>query len=144
MISRPSPELAHRFLCAWCAVVEDSFTPEPNTGCWLWDRGVDRRGYGRLSFLAKPHLAHVVAYESRFGRVPRGREVHHICRQPSCVNPDHLVALTPEQHRRVHAGLGEVLVLARGATPPQRSVPLAHEWDIPRYVPKYARETRDA
>lgn len=128
------PTHAHA-LCAWCGLVEQACTPEPNTGCLLWTRGVDGNGYGRLSWWSRNHLAHVVAYEAHNGRVPRGREVHHRCCQPSCVNPDHLVALTPTQHRNVHLGRGVVLELPIGVEPPPGAICLEHEALMPRFVP---------
>lgn len=65
---------------------------EKTETCWLWKAGCDDAGYGRFS---NDHpLAHVCAYEMRHGTVPEGLEVDHLCRNRSCVNPDHLEAVT--------------------------------------------------
>jgi hypothetical protein len=42
-------------------------------------------------------------YELRIGDVPVGFHVHHKCENSGCVNPRHLVALSPEDHRAVHS-----------------------------------------
>jgi hypothetical protein len=39
-------------------------------------------------------------------------------------NPEHLVAVTTKQHRRIHSGRGVILVLPIGATPPPGAVSL--------------------
>jgi hypothetical protein len=42
-------------------------------------------------------------YQLRIGVVPAEFHVHHKCENSACVNPRHLVALSPEAHRAVHA-----------------------------------------
>lgn len=67
-------------------------------GCWEWIGGRDPHGYGRFTIGTlkshKPFLAHKYAYERRYGPVPDGLELDHLCRNTSCVNPDHLEAVT--------------------------------------------------
>ncbi len=71
--------------------IEENVTPDPNTGCWLWERMVDRNGYGRLWHKGKPmQFAHRVSYENYRGEIPSGLCVCHKCDTPGCVNPDHL------------------------------------------------------
>jgi hypothetical protein len=38
--------------------------------------------------------AHRVSYEWAKGPIPDGMELDHLCRNPACVNPDHLEAVT--------------------------------------------------
>ncbi len=64
--------------------------PEPNTGCHLWAGAVSGRGYGYY----RGRRAHRVAYEATFGAIPQGLVLDHLCRQPLCVNPKHLEAVT--------------------------------------------------
>jgi hypothetical protein len=47
--------------------------------------------------------AYRIMYELRIRKVPDGFHVHHKCSNSACVNPRHLVALSPEAHRAVHA-----------------------------------------
>ena len=61
--------------------------------CWLWQRGRDGSGYGRVRANGKQTGAHRVAYVLRKGLIPAELEIDHLCRQPLCVNPDHLEAV---------------------------------------------------
>lgn len=62
-------------------------------GCYEW-RGKTREGYGRF-YLNKRYVpAHRFAYEDIKGPVPADRVLDHLCRNPICVNPDHLEIVT--------------------------------------------------
>lgn len=63
------------------------------TGCWLWT-GYKIRGYGQVHFDKRKHLAHRLMYQLVVGPIPAGYQVDHLCRTPSCVNPNHLEAVT--------------------------------------------------
>lgn len=68
--------------------------PEPNTGCWLWTGSMRADGYGRMGIGGTEYLAHRLSYEAFVGMIPEGLELDHTCRVRSCVNPDHLEAVT--------------------------------------------------
>jgi hypothetical protein len=66
--------------------------------CWLFIGARDRNGYGKLS--KGPHRAghiraHRAAWETMVGPIPDGWEIDHLCRNPPCVNPDHLEPVPP-------------------------------------------------
>lgn len=64
--------------------------------CWVWN-GAKDRGYGKFR-LAGPVRRTVNAYrwawEAVNGPVPEGLELDHLCRNPSCVRPSHMEAVT--------------------------------------------------
>ena len=67
-------------------------------GCWNWSKNVSVYGYGYLN--KRP--AHRVVYEALVGRIPAGCEIHHLCRNKRCVNPEHLKAIRTRLHRQTH------------------------------------------
>lgn len=69
---------------------EEKFTPEPNSGCWLWTAGCFKRGYGAFKIGGKLKKAHRVSYLHHNGSFPEVLQVLHRCDVPSCVNPNHL------------------------------------------------------
>lgn len=82
--------------------VEDRFmakvSPEPNSGCWLW-MGCDAgEGYGKFFYNGRARKAHRAAYELLVGEIPPGLQIDHLCRNPSCVNPDHLEPVTQREN----------------------------------------------
>lgn len=75
------------------------------SGCQLWQGARDRKGYGSLSHNGRRWSAHRAAYTGTKGPIPEGLHIDHLCRKPSCCNPDHLEAVTPlENVRRGVAG----------------------------------------
>lgn len=65
--------------------------------CWIWTAGT-RRGYGQFYKDGRHQPSHRVSFESANGPIPEGLVVDHICRNPSCVRPTHLRAVTQRQN----------------------------------------------
>lgn len=62
-------------------------------GCWIWRGTTDAHGYGEIGLggdRAPTRKVHRVAYEQLVGPIPEGLTIDHLCRTPSCVNPEHL------------------------------------------------------
>lgn len=99
-------------------------------GCHIWVGSRLPRGYGHFG----REYAHRFAYELANGPIPEGLQIDHLCRNPSCVNPAHLEAVTPaENNRRM-----------RAVTPLPPSCPNGHPYEGENlYVnAKGARECR--
>lgn len=68
---------------------------EPDVrGCWHWTGCVNAAGYGRFKFQGRVQQAHRVAYELLVDVIPEGLQLDHLCRNRSCVNPEHLEPVT--------------------------------------------------
>jgi hypothetical protein len=88
LLALASGDIAERFA--------SKFTPEPNTGCWLWTAALNNCGYAVLSLGSRKGrtsligYAHRIAWELEHGPVPEGLTLDHRCRVRHCVNPAHL------------------------------------------------------
>lgn len=71
-------------------------------GCWVWMRGLNEKGYGRIDVSLDGGYAsrrcHRVAYEAIVGPVPDGLVLDHLCRNRACWNPSHLEPVTSEEN----------------------------------------------
>jgi hypothetical protein len=77
---------------------------DQKTGCWNWTGAKMKGGYGAVTFSRngekQTKLVHRVAYEMRRGPIPDGMTIDHLCRNPGCLNPDHLEAVTMAENIR--------------------------------------------
>jgi len=79
-----NPDIVERF---W-------FYVEKTTNCWSWKGHIGTLGYGQFRFNYKRISPHRFSYEIHKGKIPKGLVIDHLCRNPKCVNPDHLEVVT--------------------------------------------------
>ena len=65
--------------------------------CWPWN-GCLTSGYGAIRINGKQHLVHRIMYETHKGKIPKGKEIDHLCRNRRCANPNHLEAVTHQEN----------------------------------------------
>ena len=67
--------------------------------CWPWLGFKNPKGYGQSSLNDKTMLAHRWSYQHHYGVVmPRDLCVRHVCDNPSCCNPLHLLLGTNQDN----------------------------------------------
>lgn len=77
---------------------------DESTGCLIWVRSKNSRGYGLIGVNGKVELAHRMAHEIWIGPIPEGHQVDHVlakgCRSKACIEPTHLEAVTGLENMR--------------------------------------------
>lgn len=86
---------APAFLSQLCPHLDDD-------GCLCWLGKLGRGGHGLFDMDGRSIGAHRFAYQFVGCALPDTLVLHHVCENPRCVNPEHLQALTPSQHAKVH------------------------------------------
>ena len=66
---------------------------EKTDSCWNWT-GYKENGYGRFSIYNTKFFTHRFAFEMKNGMIDPELCLDHLCRNHSCVNPDHLEAVS--------------------------------------------------
>lgn len=71
------------------------------TDCWSWVGPKRAGGYGRIKLDGKKDvLAHRWVYELLRGPIPRGLVIDHLCRNRTCVNPQHMEPVTARENTK--------------------------------------------
>lgn len=82
-----------------------------DSGCIEWIAYRYENGYGRIWLDGRNVSAHRWSYEYHVGPIPEGLVIDHLCRNPPCVNPDHLEPVTTQEN--VIRGIGPTLASER-------------------------------
>lgn len=65
------------------------------TPCLEWTACTDYNGYGKFKLNGKTKLAHRLSYEEKYGIIPKGLVINHMCRNRCCINrEEHLEIVT--------------------------------------------------
>lgn len=73
---------------------------QTTSDCILWAGRTNVYGYG----ISHEIRVHRLAWELFHNQeIPEGMHVHHLCEETRCINPEHLLLVTPEMHRKIHA-----------------------------------------
>lgn len=65
-----------------------------NGDCWIWNGYKNPSGHAQMSYKGVRTGAHRLSYETFVGKIPEGLVLDHLCKQPSCINPNHLEPVT--------------------------------------------------
>lgn len=86
---------SHTRLCSTeCRFLSKVTVASPDA-CWEWTGSQDGKGYGQMKLQGRsPIKAHRIGYELFVESIPEGLTLDHLCRNRSCVNPDHLEPVT--------------------------------------------------
>src|SRR5688572_5607851 len=81
--------------------LEGRYDVDPATDCWVWSGYRVQNGYGQLTYRCERWLAHRLSYFLHHGHLPPAPlQLHHVCTNRGCINPDHLEPATPLANRR--------------------------------------------
>lgn len=68
--------------------------------CWEWTGAKNKKGYGHFCLNYDILKSHRVSYELFKELIPQGLQIDHLCKNTSCVNPDHLEVVTLQENIR--------------------------------------------
>lgn len=80
----------------------------PSGECIVWQAWCQPKGYGMFALKVDGSwtmaLAHRVSYTIEHGDILEGMQVDHVCRNKSCVKPEHLRLTSNKQNHENHGG----------------------------------------
>jgi hypothetical protein len=63
-------------------------------GCWIYTGNKDKHGYGIFYFQQASYKAHRISWMLKYGQIKERKVLDHLCKNKSCINPDHLEAVS--------------------------------------------------
>lgn len=68
--------------------------------CHLYAGTVNKDGYGVVfdKEYGNYKLAHRLSFVADYGEIPQNSPLDHVCRQPRCINPEHLEPVTMREN----------------------------------------------
>lgn len=64
---------------------------DENTGCWIvTSHKANKAGYVYVNRVFRKGYLHRIAYSEKVRPVLAGERIRHICRNKTCINPQHL------------------------------------------------------
>ena len=82
--------------------------------CMVWEGARSKAGYGQKRINGKLEYVHRLSAQERFGPIPAGMQVDHLCRNRACYNADQLEIVTRQENvRRGEAGQHKKALLLR-------------------------------
>lgn len=80
--------------------LRDFYFINSKNGCWEWIRALMTGGYASFWYEGKNVKASRFFYEKFIGKIPKGLQLDHLCRNRKCVNPKHLEPVTLKENLR--------------------------------------------
>ena len=80
---------------------------EGEGACWKWKRAYSSNGRPQAWNGKIMTHAHRLIYEELVGPIPAGYDLHHLCENVSCVNPEHMEPLARNIHAARHRKLSD-------------------------------------
>jgi len=74
--------------------------------CWNWTGRISGRkhGYPQISVGGKQTMVHRITYEELVRPLVPGETIDHLCRNPHCINPEHLEPISLRENvKRMHS-----------------------------------------
>ena len=69
-------------------------------GCWIWQKCLNKKGYGKMWYNGRNHLAHRISFAIFNGPIPEGLTLDHNCLNRACCNPDHLELISTSENSK--------------------------------------------
>jgi hypothetical protein len=127
----------------------DRLSIHTETGCYVWLGKISTGGYGYVSYYTTPakrvcRKAATVAWEIANARErPEGLEIHHTCRERSCVNPEHLRLTNRSENSGDRAPYRFVLTCKHCGVEKQQRDWSHTVWTCPKCNAQHAKEWRE-